>query len=187
MRLRALPPLTLAIPILAAGCGPTSEQAGGVVLLVAPVAMALSALAVRFLLWLWRPAEKLPLSSRPALVAAGVCFALGVGAAIRVDGLDEWILLALALFGTSYLAVALVTWRIWLALDRASASTWSFLPATSLLVAPALPLALGLAGDDFADTVAVIWVYPGYFGLVPLCILVALAAEGVARRRASRW
>src|SRR5215470_16654998 len=98
MRLRARPPLILSILVLAAGCGPTPEQAGGVVLLVAPVAMAVSALAVRFLVWLWRPAERLPLSSRPALLAAGLCLALGVGAALRIDGLDEYIPLALALF-----------------------------------------------------------------------------------------
>ncbi len=180
MRLRALPLLSLLV-----ACGPTPEQAGGVVLLVAAVPVAVAALLVRFLVWLWRPAERLPLSSRPALFAALGCLALGVGAAVRIDGLDEYALLALALFGTSYLAVALVAWRVWLAFDRATASTWSFVPVTSLLVAPALPLALGLAGEDFADVVAVAWVYPGYFGLVPLCILVALAAEGVARRRAA--
>ena len=67
-----------------------------------------------------------------------------------------------------------------------AASTWSFVPVASLLLAPALPLALGLAGNDFADTVAIVWVYPGYMGLVPSCILVALVVEALVRRRASR-
>ena len=185
MRPRARCPFILSFLFLAAGCGPTPEQAGGVVLLVAPVAMVVAALLVRFLVWLWRPAERLPLSSRPALIAALACLALGAGAAFRIDGLGEYFLIALALFGTSYLAIALVAWRIWMAFDRASASTWSFVPVASLLIAPALPLALGLAGEDFVDVVAIAWVYPGYFGLVPFCVLVALAAEAVARRRAS--
>src|SRR5262249_14287836 len=117
----------------AAACGPTPAQTGGAVLLVAPVAMVVAALLVRLIVFLWRPVEALPLSSRPALVAALVCLVAGVLIATRIDGIGEWLPLALALFGTSYLAVALVSWRIWLALDRPSASTWSFVPPTSLL------------------------------------------------------
>jgi hypothetical protein len=175
----------LALPLVSA-CGPTPEQSGAAVLLVAPVAIGVTALIVRLFVWLWRPVERLPISSRPALFAAAGGAVIGVPLALCVDGVGELLLIALALFGTSYLAIALVFWRIWLALDRASASTWSFVPVASLLVAPALPLALGLVGADFADFVSIVWVFPGYLGIVPLVLIAALTVEVLVRRGRAR-
>jgi hypothetical protein len=178
--------LTLAPLVLLAGCGPTPREAAAAVLVALPVALLVGHLLVRLLVWLWRPVRRLPLSARPALVAAGVAAAVAVATAVIAgeDALD-WVGAALVLFGTSYLTLLLVVWRLWLLLDAVTASSWSFVPVVSISVLPGIPLLLGVSGD-YADLVLVAWVLPGYGGTVAGPLLVLLVVEALVRRFARR-
>lgn len=176
----------LLVALLAAGCGPTPEQAMGAVLVSLPVALGVGHLFIRLLVWLWKPLRHLPLSARPVLCAMGVAAVAGLlGVLVVGDRLLEWVGAALALYGATYLTLLFVTWRIWLQCDPASASTWSFFAPLSVSVLPGIPLLYGVDGH-YADIVVMGWVLIGYMGLVAGPVLATLVAEALIRRRRRR-
>jgi len=81
-----------------------------------------------------------------------------------IEGVMEWSLAALILFGTSYLSLLLVCWRIWLWRRPATAFSWSWLPVCLLMLLPCLPMVLGYS--FISDVAVTIWILPGYSGLV---------------------
>lgn len=176
--------LALALAVLClAGCGPTPEEAAGAVLVVLPVAIGVGHLFARLLTWLWRPLGSPPIAARPALCAMAV--AAAAAAIVLVVGGDavlEWVAAALALFGTSYLTLSFIAWRVWTHFHRETAGTWSFVAALSISVLPGVPLLYGVDGP-YADAVISGWIVVGYMGMVTGPILVILVAEALIRRR----
>jgi hypothetical protein len=174
--------LPLAAGVLA-GCGPTTEEAAGAVLVALPLVLLAGHLFIRLLVWLWRPLRPgLPLAATPLLCASAVagCGAVAVAVILGERAL-EWAPMALWLFGTSYLTLLFVAWRIWLACEPASASSWSFFAPLSLTILPGLPLLFGVAGQ-YAESVLFVWIVVGYGGIVSGGILVLLLAEVLIHR-----
>jgi len=184
----------LALGALAgAGCGPTNEQAGVAVALVSPLVLAIEAVFFTLLRKLWQRAlsEAIAPPIPGWLALLGVLAAVaGVAALVGPAGeAVEWLVLALWAYGTSHFAVALVVWRIWLAVRARDAFVGGPAVAFALLLLPALPLAAGAqpGQDSFAFA---LWLYPGYAGWVPgVLLLLAFVEAGIrasvaAKRRA---
>lgn len=176
----------LALALLSAGCGPTPEEAAAAVIVSVPVALAVGHLFIRLLTWLWRPLLRPPLSARPALVTAAVAVAPALAAIIvGGDHVLEWVPAALWLFGTTYLTLLFVAWRLWLACDPITAGSWSFFAPLSISVLPGIPLLLGVHGD-YAEAVQAGWILVGYAWLVGGPILALLLVEVFIRRHRLR-
>lgn len=201
MRLPAAVLLAL-IALGLSGCGPTDEEVGRAILLTAVVPHALG-MALMFVFHaLWRPLKPdAVISLKPLLVALGV---LVVAAGLSLVGVTEqgpdhpdssgvegvvWLAtIALAAFGTSYLALWLVVWRIWLAKSPRTAFTWSFLPVLAILIWPCPIMATGVTESSDAWHVLMtpnyyLWYYSGYGGLVASPVIISLLIEGLIRRR----
>jgi hypothetical protein len=174
------------LALLTAACGPTSEEAAGAVLVAVPAALGVGHLFIRLLVWLWRPLRALPLSARPVLAAMGVA-AVAAGLAVLVvgEGLLEWVPAALALFGTTYLTLLFLAWRLWLHHEPASSATWSFFAPLSITVLPGIPLLYGVDGP-YADAVISGWILIGYGGMVAGPVLLILVGEALLRRHRAR-
>jgi hypothetical protein len=89
------------------------------------------------------------------------------------------------IFGTSYLAVLLVAWRIWFWKRPRSSFTWVSIPVMVVYVAPAVYLAYhGSTMREVDDWLLDAWMLPGFAGWVPGGLLVVLLVEAVLRTRA---
>lgn len=97
-----------------------------------------------------------------------------------VDGVTEWIAAAVMLGGSSYLSLLMLTTRVWLAMSPRGAFTWSFVVPLTLFVLPALMAAFGSGLSSFF---VVVWVYPGYMGIVTAVLALVLVIELVSRLR----
>jgi len=188
----------LACVLLVSGCGPTDEEAGRAVMLAAPIVLLVGTGIMRFLLFLWRRLEPgLDMSMKPSLVAFWV---LAGGAVLSLVGITEppaasgqtpwqsvteWLPAALILFGNTSLALWLVTWRVWLLIDPARAFSWSGLPVLAVLLIPAPFMAFGSMAPA-NDFIFLVWVFPGYMGIVPPCLLGLLLLEFFLRYRKMR-
>jgi hypothetical protein len=184
--LRNLAPLFFAFAgANAMRCGPTPEEAGSAVLMASPLVLGFGLLLVWVLWQLWRRVQPdLPLDVRPGRWTLAAVSALAVvGLATGGEKAFEWVGLALWLFGASYVALTLVTLRIWLHLRRETAFTWAAVPPILLMVAPALVLCTGLAGG-LMDASMALWMYPGFGGWIasPLFLLLLLEAALRGRR-----
>jgi hypothetical protein len=167
-------------------CGPSPEEEGAAVLLAAPFVF-ITALGLLWLLRrLWaRRYPELTVEARPQLVTSGVLLLLAVigGVATGQRGAD-WAPIAFWFFGTSYLTLALVVLRIWLSYRPSTAFTWAPIAPMVLMVAPALVLAVGGGGRNFADAADVLWILPGYLGTVTGPLFVILLVEALIRGNA---
>jgi hypothetical protein len=176
----------LAVLLLAAGCGPTPEEAARAVLVTLPVAIAVGHLFARLLTWLWRPLGRPPIAARPALVAMAVATAAAtIVLVVGGDAVLEWVGAALALYGATYLVLSFVAWRLWLHIHPETPGSWSFIAAQSISVFPGLPLLYGVDGQ-YADAVITGWIVVGYMGLVAGPILLILIVEALVRRHRLR-
>jgi hypothetical protein len=74
----------------------------------------------------------------------------------------ELLVLALVVFGASYLTVLFLITRIWLFFDHARGFTWASILTLSLYILPAFPMVAGLTEDTgIGDLAVVLWVAPG--------------------------
>lgn len=174
--------------LLVAGCGPTSREASVSVLLVAgPVVVLANALV--WLLWrLWqRTRPELGFRWRP-FVDVGLALT-GVGllaAALPFDGaVMQWLAVGLWAVGTSYLTLLLLVWRI--RLSAPSGLAWAHGIAGALQFLPALSFAfLGSTVDEPPEALVMVWIIPGYAGLVAGPIYALLLLEALVRWQRAR-
>jgi len=179
-----------------AGCGPSESEAGRAVMTATPVVLGVHLGLMQFLLWLWRKHRpELSMDLKPILIALaisglGALWAM-LGAAYEVQivantsyngfaGVMEWVPAALLGYGTTYLAFALLTWRIWLWLGPGTAFSWSFLPALVGLWIPCPIMATGLT-DNWLEFWSGAWIFPGCLGAVTLPVLIVLVSEILIR------
>lgn len=192
-----------------AGCGPSEQEGGLSVLISAPIVLGISLELLYFLTWLgcflepkggppllWKDfLARVEARSRPPRVMLLVSFVLSVLSVVYVARTEDYRplekiadmgLTGIIIFGTSFLSVALVFWRLCLFFSR-QAAFWACLVVAVCLVLPALPMAAGLnwGWDDFMFPA---WVFPGFIGMVtgPLFVIFLLEAgiRRYLRRRA---
>jgi len=174
--------------VLASGCGPSTREASIAVLVVA-VAVIVLANAVVGLLWLpWhRVRPTLGFRWRPFVLAGLALSVLGMIAEQLpyAGGMSEYLVLALWAVGTSYLTFLLLVWRI--RLSARSGLVEAHAIAGTLMFLPALPLAfVGSTEGDLHDALMVLWVLPGYAGLVSGPLFGLLLVEALVRWRLVR-
>jgi hypothetical protein len=164
-------------------CGPTAQQVGEQVLIVAPLVFLLS-LAVQWsLLKLWQKLRPdVALRWRRNLIVAGVLLVPAVASFVLGDRTRE-LSLALWLFGCSYTAVLLVATRFLLWWDRPRAFTLSHLLPMLMFVVPAGVLALGLVDRVGRMNAEDVFALPGFGGFVTGGLYLALIVEALIRRR----
>jgi hypothetical protein len=164
-------------------CGPSFQEEGQAVLLVAPLVM-LAAMGVQWLVLApWRRRwRSLELRWRPGLAVVAVLGAASVATALFAPRAKEWAPIAFWLFGCSYAAVLLVVTRVWLHFDRARVFA---LPHLVPLVAQ-----VGLAGMAATGEFGAlrhldewVWILPGFGGWAAGPIFVVLLAEAWLRNR----
>ncbi|MCC6620898.1 MAG: hypothetical protein IT385_06570 [Deltaproteobacteria bacterium] len=170
----------LATALAQAGCGPSPWQAGTSVLLATPIAALVGHLLLLALVHLWRGRQPvLTTSWRTSVAVGGLALAGGVTLAVTGDEpLRDWPAVAIVTFGSSYLAILLLAFRVALALRPARASMIAIVVAAVLTVAPA-PLAIARAGDP--ELWYGLWIWPGVYGAPTGILLVALLVEGALR------
>src|SRR6476620_2479685 len=111
-------PLLVAVATAPADCGPSPQQIGEQVLLVAPLVFGLAVAAQWLLLRLWRRRGPALQPHWPAIFTLGAALLVPAGLVLAFgDRRREW-LVAVWLFGCSYATVLLVATRLTLWLDR---------------------------------------------------------------------
>lgn len=189
LRRDVLAALALAPLLLGARCGPTDQEAGGAVVLALPVMIAAGTLLLWGLNGLWRHALD-DLTWRPGPALAGIAGS-GVIAAMTAIALADtdaarWVGMALVAAGSSYLALLLVVWRLWMVASPARAFAWAWLPAAVLQLVTGAAAATDAMGDGAMDVLAVVWIIPGYWGIPTLALLLGVALEAAIRAHRAR-
>lgn len=197
------PPRALALLALTSGCGGITYRELGEALLISGLFVGLAGVAMVALL---QRAWSVALGAKPSpwalpaglLVGAGST-ALGVAlnrtisaAAMRAAGVPERLALGAwlrevyfdsLLFGAAVLTVALVAWRA-TARSRPTRAAWIALPGVlglnAALALGAVAVGRGTVPSDLHE--ALFWL--GGLGATPVVVWVALAIEGLLRRRA---
>ena len=88
-------------------------------------------------------------------------------------------------YGTGYLVVLLVAWRLWLHFRPRSAFTWSFVVPLLVFLPPAAPLACGLT-TKLPEFAIGLWIWTGAAGISPGVALLLLGIEIFARVKLSQ-
>lgn len=74
----------------------------------------------------------------------------------------ELLVLALVVFGASYLTVLFLITRIWLFFDHTRVFTWASILTLSLYILPAFPMVAGLTEETLiGDFALALWILPG--------------------------
>lgn len=169
------------------GCGPTNKEAARAVILVSPVVLAIGFGIGYGLHKLWqRRWPEVSIDRRPCLILVTVltCAACILGMkdepGLRVW---EWAVAALWLFGTSYLTLFLLCWRVWLRVRREYAFTWAAPATMAFMVAPAFPIGLDLLSGAPVDIALGMWILPGYLGAISGPLLLSAVLEAWLRNR----
>ena len=173
------------MPFLMGGCLPSEEEAGSWILFASPVAV-LGGLVVLWLLYrLWsRRYPEISFSKLPGLLLAVALFnGAVVKAILKPELLDGW-WTGIVIFGTSYLTVLLVVWRIWFWRRPRTSFTWVSMPVVGVYVSPAVYLAYeGSSTVEVPDPLLAAWMWPGIMGWVPGGVLLLLLIEAKVRTR----
>ncbi|MBT9555173.1 MAG: hypothetical protein IV100_04045 [Myxococcales bacterium] len=180
-------PWALLLGLLAAGCGPSSEEIGASVLTAAPVVL----IASSALLWtIWRPLEGAG-AQYPWLILWRASLISLVGPAVGVPvlvrtGDAETPVLALVTYGTAILAITIIVWHV-LRLAKVPRPVERALLGVYLVLT--LPAFLFLLDDAATEHiyfgVLAVWIYAGWLGSVPALFMI-LTWIGTAIRNAKR-
>ncbi len=179
------------LPLLA-GCGPSPQDLAQSVLVCLPVSVLAGLLLLTPLWGLWRRQRTgLRFSLRPALGFLAVLVLLALASSVGMRS-EAWgyLWLVFYLSGCGYLALVLVTWRVWLGFDPERAFGWASLPAILLLLLPTLPLALFDVQDSVANPLVqaayFVWAGLGGWGITPGVLFLGLLVEVLIRGRRPR-
>ncbi len=167
------------------GCGPTAREAGGGVVVAAPVVLLLSGALLWAIIALHRRREaEVSFAWRPLLTTALASLGFALLFLVFDGRRSDWELglFAIWVYGTSVLALALVVWRVWHALQPRTAMPAALIGSWAVLTLPALPLLLDDAqgGGLFAAALTV-WIYAGYAGIVTGPLWLVLFLEALVR------
>jgi hypothetical protein len=181
---RALVVVAVAVALLAPGCqGPSDSQIACAVLVATPVVFVLATLVQLVLLAMWRRAGAeivIDLRRQAFAVVPLVGVAIFGGTQPR-PATDLWVV-AVFVYGASYLALLLVATRAWISLRPQHALIAPHIVPVVVLVVPAL-IAAGLEGSSsIGELSAMLDVVVGWFGVVPGLLLIALLIEAWTRR-----
>jgi hypothetical protein len=175
--------LALALVFLSA-CGPTEKESGQAIVLVAPFITLIGLGVTSLFRWLWSPlvtGESLP-RDRPFLVI-GALSVMCLPLVFESHLADEWILMALHVLGTSYLALLLLCLRIGVFLRcRVLYRHVTYLPWLLLYPSAIFLAYFGSATSETGDFHLQLWLYPGSAGLVSGPLLGLLVVEVLVRR-----
>ncbi len=173
-------------------CGPSDAEAAAAVLLATPAVVLLAGVLLQALAALWRRfVPGLRMAWGPTLLAAAASLLLvplALAGPESLHGALEWFVAALWLYGTSYVSVLVVTWRIAAFASPAWAFKYAHFVPLGGFVLPAVPLLFaGSESDDFLGY----WVFPGYAGIVAgilygIVLIEALVRFFVAGSRAQK-
>ncbi len=180
---------TVRLPLVLAAatgmqCGPTPQQIGEQVLLVAPLVFVLSLGVQWILLRMWqRRRPDVAISWRRNLLVAGALLVPAGLALAFGDRREDW-LLAVWGFGSSYGAVLLIATRVFLSIDRPRAFQRSHLVPMVIFLVPAAALALG-AGAPLSTHAEELFLWPGFLGWITGGLWLGLMVEAwlAGRRR----
>jgi hypothetical protein len=177
-----LVPLLLAAATQPLSCGPSPQEVGQQVLIVAPVVFLLS-LGVQWILlrvWQRRWPDLVLRWRRNLSVAAALLVPAGLSLVLAERTVE--LPIAVWLFGCSYGAVLLLATRFMISVDRRRAFTLSHLLPIALFLAPAAVLALGLA-NGVGKTAENLYILPGFGGWTTGGLFVAMMIEALVRTR----
>jgi hypothetical protein len=173
----------LLLSLVGGDCGPSPAEAGGAVLLASPVAFLAGLVALSILHTLWLPLKG-PMRMDPLRLGAAFLALCGLAALgpLGSKGSVEWWGVAVLAFGTSYVSVLLIVWRIWLHQQPKTASTWAPIAVMAFMLVPApFLLAINPSRGD-AEPVVSAWILPGMFGYATIPIFVVVVGEALVRR-----
>jgi len=182
---RALLPLAALAALTATACGPSPWQAGTAVLLATPIAVLVGHLLLFALVAAWRarhPALTAPWRA-PLVIGVG---ALATGVVLAVTGeqrLAEWPTVAIITFGSTYLLLALLAFRVALVLRPAGAVAIAHIAAAATTLTPAV---IALVTPTAFDVWLGLWSWPGIYGIPTAIVLVLLVTEAAWATRRSR-
>jgi hypothetical protein len=181
--------------LLLSGCGPSDEESARAVMMATPIAYLAGMGIMALMLFLWRKLEpRLGINWRAVLLGLALACVIGVLSIVGVTndefpGVFAWVGVAIILYGTSYLSLLLVIWRIWLWGRPATAFTWAWAPVLFVMLAPC-PLILlsnehNPAMNRFAEASFGLWAFPGFAGIVtgPLLLLALIEVWVRIRQR----
>lgn len=172
---------------LGSDCEPSGSEAAGAVMMASPLVFLGGLAMLAILRSLWQPliGPRPLLKKLHAQTLLGLLVAALIGNFVAVEA-SEWAKIAIWAFGTSYLSVLLVVWRVWL--YKASESAFVLAPVATiaglLVPVPFLILApLREEHKELKDAIVMIpWFVPGMLGYVTFPLFVAAVFEAVGRR-----
>jgi len=196
---------------LLSGCGPSEEEAARAVMMATPIVYLAGMGIMALMLFLWRKLEpRLGINWRPVLLGLALACVIGLLSIVGVTtdpppdtngdspwgrattdgipGVVGWLGIAIIFYGTSYLALLLVSWRIWLWRRPATAFTWAWVPVLFVMLAPCATMIMfsGNRSDAmrfFAEAVVGLWGFPGFMGMVTVPLLLIALTEVWVRVR----
>jgi hypothetical protein len=179
--------LLVALASSGAHCGPTPEESGQTVLLIAPF-VVLCAMGLQWLLLaLWR-------STRPALLldwrkniglVGGLAFPAAWALLVNPRPL-EFAGIAFWLFGCSYVTAMLVATRIWLLVhDTRRLFFVTHVILCVIFLTPAVLVAI-FGGRTLQNVGEAMWIFPGFGGWVSGPLFLVLVIEAMIRREMLR-
>jgi uncharacterized membrane protein len=193
--------------LLLSGCGPSQEESARAVMMATPVVYLAGMGIMALMLFLWRKLEpRLGINWNPVLLGLALACVIGLLSIVGVTndppntqgrtatdgipGVVEWVGFAIVFYGTSYLSVLLVIWRIWLWRRPATAFTWAWTPVLFVMMAPcpAMIMSTGehsVAMHYFSEAGRFFWTFPGFIGMVtgPLLLLALIEVWVRIRQR----
>lgn len=174
----------LLFSFVGADCTPTSAEAGSAVLLVAPVVFLVGLGILGLLRVFWRPLVELrPLEPKPLLVTFFILLVLSALGVAGPERAREWALVALLVFGSSFMTLLLLVWRVWFFRKKQTAFTWAPIATMAFMIFPAPLFVLARPDRSVGDpVVAGLWMLPGMFGYAAVPMLVLAFGEIMVRR-----
>ncbi len=176
--------LLVALSFLGADCEPSGPEAVGAVMAASPFVFVAGLVMLSLLYWIWKPMLQSPRFFHKSFgITLCVLIVLSPIAYFTVPGASKWAGVALWMFGTSYLSVLLVVWRIWL--FKKSETAFSHAPLAALIgiLSPAPILFLAPLSHEATNALTIIpWLWPGLLGYTTFPLFMMAVFEAIGRR-----